>query len=102
MDYDSVYPNGCLWARNFPKPHKSHNGSGAGGPEAVGTALRITNFADLLNRHLEHGLDHHLGNSHALLNGENLLAMVDQNNTDFAPVAAVDGAGGIEHGNGML
>ena len=44
----------------------------------------------------------HLCNSHAASDPEGLLAEVDQDDPDLAPVVGVDRAGGVGHGDAVL
>jgi len=48
------------------------------------------------------GGDEHLGDSHSSFYGERFFAEVDEGDVDFAAVVAVDGSGGVDHGDAVL
>lgn len=46
--------------------------------------------------------DHHLGDAVAVVDGEVVLAEVDEYDSDFATVVGIDGAGGIDDGDSVV
>ena len=72
----------------------------AGGAEAAGAAGAVGELAGLGPGDAGDRREHHLGDAHAVGDGDRLGAVVDQDDADLAAVVAVDGAGGCSAASG--
>lgn len=67
-----------------------------GMPESSFAAVGVVEGVGFDHLDLGEGGDDHLGDAHAAVDGERLLAKVDQGDHDLAAIVGVNGAGGID------
>ncbi len=74
----------------------------AGGAKATLTSIGGGEGFDFRYFGINDRGDHHLGNPHCWGDLKWRLTVVDQDDANFAAIALIDGAGGVEHGDSVV